>query len=286
MEAIRRELGVERIAHLRHLLRHQGRARLRAPLPGARGAAGARLGGRRRTARTRSTATPSRRRRAPCGRSAAAPAAPSRAIRSADLERARGAAARAGPCAAGSWTSTAGCRRSSLTRTDVFGVLLAGDFDPALRAAFPGAVRSALRRRRRVRCCACAGARSGWTARPPPPRLLSAALYAATTLRGDRRSRGPRTSPPDPALRLRQAAAGGRRAPGVRLLPVRPRHGAAHATCSRSAPAGRGRGRGARARPGAAAERAGAAARGRGRPAHAGRGRPAGGGAASPRPGS
>ena len=57
MEAIRRELGVERIAHLRNLLRHQGRAGLRAPLSGARGAARARLGGGGRTARMRSTAT-------------------------------------------------------------------------------------------------------------------------------------------------------------------------------------------------------------------------------------
>ena len=35
-------------------------------------------------------------------------------------------------------------RTSSFNRADLFGVLLAGDLDPALRAAFPGAVRSAL----------------------------------------------------------------------------------------------------------------------------------------------
>ena len=95
-------------------------------------------------------------------------------------------------------------RRSSLTRTDVFGVLLAGDFDPALRSAFPGAVRSALTgdaasmlrlRRRAFRV----------DGEAPPPRLLSAGLYAATTCE-ETTLPWPRSSPPDPELRLRQAA--------------------------------------------------------------------------------
>jgi pimeloyl-ACP methyl ester carboxylesterase len=95
-------------------------------------------------------------------------------------------------------------RRSRLTRTDVFGVLLAGDFDPALRAAFPGAVRSALRgdaasmlrlRRRAFRVDGAA----------PPARLLSAGLYAATTCE-ETTLPWPRTAPPDPAERRRQAA--------------------------------------------------------------------------------
>jgi pimeloyl-ACP methyl ester carboxylesterase len=95
-------------------------------------------------------------------------------------------------------------RRSSLTRTDVFGVLLAGDFDPALRSAFPGAVRSALAgdaasmlrlRRRAFRV----------DGEAPPARLLSAALYAATTCE-ETPLPWSRTSPADPKLRLRQAA--------------------------------------------------------------------------------
>ncbi len=95
-------------------------------------------------------------------------------------------------------------RRSSLTRTDVFGVLLAGDFDPALRAGFPGAVRSALRgdaasmlrlRRRAFRV----------DGEAPPARLLSAGLYAATTCE-ETTFPWPRTSPPDPVARHRQAA--------------------------------------------------------------------------------
>jgi pimeloyl-ACP methyl ester carboxylesterase len=95
-------------------------------------------------------------------------------------------------------------RRAELTRTDVFGVLLAGDFDPALRSAFPGAVRSALRgdpaallrlRRRAFRV----------DGEPPPARLLSAALYAATSCE-EVPFPWQRGLPPDPVQRHGQAA--------------------------------------------------------------------------------
>jgi pimeloyl-ACP methyl ester carboxylesterase len=95
-------------------------------------------------------------------------------------------------------------RRSRLTRLDLFAILLGGDFDPALRGAFPGAVRAALggdaspllRLRRRA---------FEVDAEPPPPRNLSSAVYAATTceevaLPWDRTT-------PDRAERRRQAAA-------------------------------------------------------------------------------
>jgi pimeloyl-ACP methyl ester carboxylesterase len=90
-----------------------------------------------------------------------------------------------------------------LTRVDVFSILLGGDFDPALRAAFPGAVRAALsgdatpllRLRRRA---------FEVDAEPPPPRLLSSALYAATTCE-ETPLPWARTTPPDPGERQRQA---------------------------------------------------------------------------------
>jgi pimeloyl-ACP methyl ester carboxylesterase len=96
-------------------------------------------------------------------------------------------------------------RIGRLTRVDVFSILLAGDFDPALRAAFPGAVRAALtgdatpllRLRRRA---------FEVDAEPPPPRLLSSGLYAATTCE-ETPLPWARTTPPDPRERHRQAAA-------------------------------------------------------------------------------
>jgi pimeloyl-ACP methyl ester carboxylesterase len=92
-----------------------------------------------------------------------------------------------------------------LTRVDVFSILLGGDFDPALRAAFPGSVRAALsgdttpllRLRRRA---------FEVDAEPPPPRLLSSGLYAATTCE-ETPLPWTRTTPPDPGERHRQAAA-------------------------------------------------------------------------------
>ena len=192
----------------------------------------------RRTAPTRSTATRSRPRRAPCGRSAAAPAARSRAIRSADLERLVAAPARAVRMRGRLVDERGRARRSSLTRPDVFGVLLAGDFDPALRAAFPGAVRSALARRRRADAAAAParvqGRRRGRRRRacsaPPstrPPRCEETTLPVAAHEPG--RSR--RCAAARPRSRSRRS-----RRPV--FAPVRPRHGAAATTCSRSAPAG------------------------------------------------
>ena len=96
-------------------------------------------------------------------------------------------------------------RASRLTRIDLFTILVAGDFDPALRAAFPGAVRAALggdatpllRLRRRAFAV---------DAEPPPPRLLSSGVYAATSCE-EVTMPWARTTPPDPEERHRQAAA-------------------------------------------------------------------------------
>ncbi|HYN90756.1 MAG TPA: alpha/beta hydrolase, partial [Thermoleophilaceae bacterium] len=96
-------------------------------------------------------------------------------------------------------------RVGRLTRPDLFTILLAGDFDPALRAAFPGAVRAALGRdatpllRLRRRAFEV-------DAEPPPPRILSVGVYAATTCE-EARLPWARSTPPDPAERRRQAAA-------------------------------------------------------------------------------
>ncbi len=96
-------------------------------------------------------------------------------------------------------------RVGRLTRPDVFSILLAGDFDPVLRAAFPGSVRAALQgdatpllrlRRRALEI----------DAEPPPsPRPFSTALYAATTCE-EAPLPWDRSTPPDPAERYRQAA--------------------------------------------------------------------------------
>ncbi|HMJ94531.1 MAG TPA: alpha/beta hydrolase [Thermoleophilaceae bacterium] len=92
-----------------------------------------------------------------------------------------------------------------LTRVDVFSILFAGDFDPTLRAAFPGSVGAALRgdpapllrlRRRAFQL----------DAEPPPPRALSSALYAATTCE-EAPLPWARSTPPDAAERHRQAEA-------------------------------------------------------------------------------
>jgi len=93
-----------------------------------------------------------------------------------------------------------------LTRVDVFSILLAGDFDPVLRAAFPGAVRAALQgdptpllrlRRRAVEV----------DAEPPAnARIFSTALYAATSCE-ETALPWDRSTPPDPAERHRQAEA-------------------------------------------------------------------------------
>jgi pimeloyl-ACP methyl ester carboxylesterase len=95
--------------------------------------------------------------------------------------------------------------RGSLTREQLFSILLAGDFDPSLRAAFPGAVKAALdgdpavllRLKRRA---------FALDAEPPPPRMLSTALYAATTCE-EVRFPWARFTPPDPRERYAQAGA-------------------------------------------------------------------------------
>ena len=95
-------------------------------------------------------------------------------------------------------------RAGRLTRLDLFSILVAGDFDPTLRDAFPGAVHAALRgdaapllrlRRRAFEV----------DAEPAPPRILSSAIYAATTCE-EAPLPWARTTPPDPAERHRQAA--------------------------------------------------------------------------------
>jgi pimeloyl-ACP methyl ester carboxylesterase len=90
-------------------------------------------------------------------------------------------------------------RRAGIDRTELFSVLVAGDFDPSLRAAFPGAVKAALagdvtpllRLRRRT---------FQVEGEPPPPRILSSALYATTTCE-ETLLPWPRSTPPDPAQR-------------------------------------------------------------------------------------
>jgi pimeloyl-ACP methyl ester carboxylesterase len=71
-------------------------------------------------------------------------------------------------------------RSARLSRFELLATLLAGDFDPSLRAGVPGAVLAALRgdaapllrlKRRAIEL----------EREPPAPRVLSAALYAATT---------------------------------------------------------------------------------------------------------
>ena len=106
----------------------------------------------------------------------------------------------------GSVVDARGRRRPDrLTRVDLFSVLLAGDFDPTLRAAFPGAVEAALHgdvtpmlrlRRRAIEI----------DAEPPPPRELSSAVYAATTCE-EVPMPWPRATPPDAAERHRLAEA-------------------------------------------------------------------------------
>ncbi len=108
-------------------------------------------------------------------------------------------------------------RPASLDRTDLFTILVAGDFDPTLRAAFPGAVRAALDGdpagllRLARRAYAVEGP-------APPPRLLSSTLYAATTCE-DVEFPWPRTTPPDPVQRASLAAAAAAALPDTAFQP-------------------------------------------------------------------
>jgi pimeloyl-ACP methyl ester carboxylesterase len=107
--------------------------------------------------------------------------------------------------------------RAAIGRSDLFTVLLAGDSDPTLRAAFPGAVRAALdgdespllRLRRRTLAL---------DREPPPPRVLSSALYAATTCE-ETPFPWARATPPDPAERRRQAGLAAAGAPDIAFFP-------------------------------------------------------------------
>ena len=118
-------------------------------------------------------------------------------------------------------------------------MLLAGDFDPALRAAFPGAVRAALSGDPAplLRLSRRAFAVDG---EPPPPRILSTALYAATSCE-ETPSRGPATRRPTRPTGAATAAAGGRPARS-RVRPLRPGHRSWTATSSTCAAAGRATG--------------------------------------------
>ena len=96
-------------------------------------------------------------------------------------------------------------------------MLISGDFDPALRAAFPGAVRAALNGDRAP--LLRLGRRSfSVEGEPPPPRLISTALFTATTCE-EMRIPWPRTAPPDPAERRRQAEAAAALLPDQAFLP-------------------------------------------------------------------
>ncbi len=157
-------------------------------------------------------------------------------------------------------------RPARLTRGELFVVLLTGDFDPALRGAFPGAVRAALdgdtapllRLKRRALSVAA----------PPPPHVFSAAVFTATTCE-ESPLPWPRTTPPDPLERRRQTEAAVNATPSSAFLPFD--RGAALENdlprlCDRWAATPAPPDFGA----GPAARRAGAADRGRGRPADAG----------------
>jgi pimeloyl-ACP methyl ester carboxylesterase len=108
-------------------------------------------------------------------------------------------------------------RPARVTRGELFLMLTSGDFDPALRAAFPGAVRAALDgdTAQLLRL----GRRSfSVEGEPPPPRLLSTALFTATTCE-ETRFPWSRTTPPDPAERRRQAEATAALIPDSAFLP-------------------------------------------------------------------
>jgi pimeloyl-ACP methyl ester carboxylesterase len=91
-------------------------------------------------------------------------------------------------------------RPARLSRGELFLILLSGDSDPALRGAFPGAVRAALDGdtapllRLERRAISVTG--------PPPPHVFSAAVFAATTCE-ESPLPWPRTTPPDPLERRR-----------------------------------------------------------------------------------
>jgi pimeloyl-ACP methyl ester carboxylesterase len=106
-------------------------------------------------------------------------------------------------------------RPATVSGSELLSVLLAGDFDPSLRAAFPAAVHSALRGdpaallRLKRRALAVGG-------QPPDPRGLSAAVYASTTCE---ELPFPWSRDAPPAERPRQARQAAEGLPGSVFLP-------------------------------------------------------------------
>jgi pimeloyl-ACP methyl ester carboxylesterase len=108
-------------------------------------------------------------------------------------------------------------RPARLSRGELFLMLIAGDFDPALRAALPGAVRAALDGD--TMPLLRLGRRSfSVEGDPPPPRLLSTALFTATTCE-EMRFPWARATPPDPVQRQRDAAAAAALIPDAAFFP-------------------------------------------------------------------
>jgi pimeloyl-ACP methyl ester carboxylesterase len=108
-------------------------------------------------------------------------------------------------------------RPARLSRGELFLMLIAGDFDPALRAALPGAVRAALDGD--TMPLLRLGRRSfSVEGEPPPPRLLSTALFTATTCE-EMRFPWARATPPDPAQRRQDAAAAAGLIPDTAFFP-------------------------------------------------------------------
>ena len=108
-------------------------------------------------------------------------------------------------------------RPSRLSRGELFLMLVAGDFDPALRAALPGAVRAALDGD--TMPLLRLGRRSfSVEGDPPPPRLLSTALFTATTCE-EMRFPWARVTPPDPVQRQHDAAAAAALIPDAAFFP-------------------------------------------------------------------
>ena len=108
-------------------------------------------------------------------------------------------------------------RPARLSRGELFLMLIAGDFDPALRAALPGAVRAALDGD--TMPLLRLGRRSfSVEGEPPPPRLLSTALFTATTCE-EMRFPWARAAPPDPVQRRHDAAASAALIPDTAFFP-------------------------------------------------------------------
>jgi pimeloyl-ACP methyl ester carboxylesterase len=111
-------------------------------------------------------------------------------------------------------------RPARLSRGELFLMLISGDFDPALRAAFPGAVHAALDGDNAP--LLRLGRRSfSVEGEPPPPRLISTALFTATTCE-EMHFPWSRTAPPDPLERRRQAEAAAALTPASAFLPFDP----------------------------------------------------------------